>query len=470
MKTPKIKLISPTLHLYYYVLSHGMNEDSQTRQERRTTFTENLDKITSHLTSETGKNAQQFVKLVPLDSNFSSLPSKSILDFSQVPSECILSDDGLIKLKTGIIDSFLGIFLLNDSYLLRLTRYIDTEEGEQSLNTFSNLSEYINELRLELGQTAILAGILPDETTSEENDLIATYCLNQYYQQTIDPEKIIIDEFLGCPFYICPQKIQVKQPNDYLVNSVKLACVFLYKNEDTERKADDIYPILQDLLLSYHKITFFYAQSRILKSRLEQQYKDIECLTEKYTKQDWNSQSLKQIPLDSLYYYQRLTFLKDQKNSVEVNLKNYRKCLKNIKIITDHTPPNFFTAFQSKIEFYLEQMKTDIGFLSPALRLYDKLMLSVQTQISIDEAKRQENKSKKEAQLGLIFTAIGTTLAMVRLLTDPLIKTSSSFLEPTAEMPSLKSIWLGTSLTILLTFVVAYVIGYMAYEWLNKSQ
>ncbi|MGK7884412.1 MAG: hypothetical protein AB4057_07265 [Crocosphaera sp.] len=469
MNAPKTKLISPTLHLYYYVLSNGMNEDSETRQVRRQTFTKNLEKITSHLSSETGKNAQEFVKLLPLDSNFYSSPSNSILDFSHVPSECQTYADGLIELKTGIINSFLGIFLLNDTYLLRLTRYIDTEEGEQSLNTFSNLSEYINDLQLELGQTVILAGILPSQTTPEENYLIATHSLSQYYNQTIEPKNIITDEFLGCPFYIYPQITKVKQPDNYFVDSVNLACVFLYKNENIERKADDIYPIFQDLLLSYHKITFFYAQSRILKSRLEQQYKDIECLTEEYARQQWNSDALKQIPQDSLNYYQRLTFLKDQKISIEVNLKNYKKCLQNIETTTGQIPPKFFTAFESKIKLYLEQMKTDIAFLQPALHLYDKLMLSVQTQVSIEDAQRQENKSEKEAQLAQIFTGIGTAIAVGQLLTEPLIKTISQYREPTQENPSLKSLWLGTGVSICVSLMVGFIISWIAYKWLKKD-
>ena len=469
MNVPKTKLISPTLHLYYYVLSNGMNEDSKTRQERRKTFTKNLEKITSHLTSETGQNAKEFISLVPFDSNFSSSPSHSILDFSNVPSECQPFDDGLIELKTGIFQSLLGVFLLNDTYLLRLTRYIPTEEGEQSLNTFSNLSEYINELKLELGQTVILAGILPSQTTTEENNHVATYCLSQYYKQTINDQNIITDEFLNCPFYIYPQTIKVEQPDNYFIDSVKLACVFLYKNEDIESKADNIYPIFQDLLLSYHKITFFYAQSRILKNRLEQKYKEIECLTEDYGRQQWNSQALKQIPQNSLYYYQRLTFLEDQKNSVEVNLKNYQKCLQDIKTLTDQTPPKFFTAFETTIKFYLKQMKTDIGFLSPALHLYDKLMLSVQTQISIDEARRQDNKSEKEAQLGQIFTGIGTAIAVGQLLTQPTIQTISHYLEPTEKNPSLTSIWLGTTLTIIISLLIGYLISFIAYQWLKKN-
>ncbi|MDJ0511281.1 MAG: hypothetical protein QNJ64_18810, partial [Crocosphaera sp.] len=117
----------------------------------------------------------------------------------------------------------------------------------------------------------------------------------------------------------------------------------------------------------------------------------------------------------------------------------------------------------------LEQMKTDIGFLSPALHLYDKLMLSVQTQISIDEARRQDNKSEKEAQLGQIFTGIGTAIAVGQLLTKPTTQTISKYLEPSETNPSLNSIWLGTTLTIIISLLIGYLISFIAYEWLKKN-
>ncbi|MDJ0578956.1 hypothetical protein [Crocosphaera sp.] len=462
-----IKMISPTLHLYYYVLRNGMNEPVEELEKRRHFFNENLQKITSHLTSKNGENAAKFITLLPLQQD--PKITGSVLDFSKIPTECKKNNNDRVYLTTGIINSRLAARRLNDTYLLRLTRYISSIEGQQSLNIFSNLSEHLSNLELELGQTVILAGILPDTTTLEQNRTIATHSLNQYYNQEIDTNKLITDEFLDSPFYIYTQSVEVKKSNKYSVEAIKLACVFLYKNETVETKSATAYRILQNLLLSYHKINFFYSQSLVLKTLLEEQYKKIECLTEDYAKQEWDSKKLKQIPQDSLKYYQRLSFLEDQAKLVEFNLKNYQECLQQIKDKTGYELPKFFQNFAGESEFYLEQMQANIAFLQPALHLYDKLMLSVQTQVSIEEAQRQENKSKKEAQLAQIFTGIGTAIAVGQLLTEPLIKTISQYLEPTQQNPSLKSLWLGTIFSICISLMVGFIISWIAYKWLKKD-
>ncbi len=114
-------------------------------------------------------------------------------------------------------------------------------------------------------------------------------------------------------------------------------------------------------------------------------------------------------------------------------------------------------------------MQTDIAFLKPALHLYDKLMLSVQTQVSIEDAQRQENKSEKEAQLAQILTGTAAVIALGQLLTEPLIKTISQQLEPIQENPSLKSIWLGTIFSICISLMVGFIISWIAYKWLKKD-
>ena len=86
------------------------------------------------------------------------------------------------------------------------------------------------------------------------------------------------------------------------------------------------------------------------------------------------------IPKPELRNERWLTSLDDQEKSLKVNLKNYRECLHQITEKTGQPSPTFFIDFERDIVFYLEQMKADIGFLSPALSLYEKLMLSVQTQ------------------------------------------------------------------------------------------
>ncbi len=309
--------------------------------------------------------------------------------------------------------------------------------------------------------------MLSDE--DEENRAIATTCLSKYYSQPIDPEKLIADEFLGSPFYLYLQPVTFQQFNDYSVESIQLACVFLYQDEATEGKADKVYLIFQYLLLSYHKIKFFYSQSLVLKSLLEEQYKNIECLTEDYARQKWDSQSLKKIPQESLRYYQRLAFLEDQAKLVEVNLKNYQECLQQIAKKTGQTSPKFFINFERDIVFYLEQIKADIGFLSPALHLYEKLMLSVQTQVGIDEAEIQEIQNLRQAQLGQIFAGIGTAIALGQILTQPITTTISQKLEPTQNTPSLTSLWLGASASIVISLFIGYLISIVAYRWLIKD-
>jgi hypothetical protein len=462
-----IKIVSPTLHLYYYVLRNGMNDRLEALEKRRQFFNDNLQKITSHLTSSTGGNAGEFINLIPLEQDSSI--SGSVLDFSQVPPECQKPNNDRLYLTTGIINSRLAARRLNDTYLLRLTRYISSVEGEQSLDIFANLSEHLGDLQIELGQTVILAGILPFQTTSEENHTIAATCLSKYLNHAIDPDNLIADKFLGSPFYIYAKPVTFKQLNDYSIESIQLACAFFYQDEATEKAADKVYRIFQYLLLSYHKINFFYSQSLILKSLLEEQYKKIECLTEDYSRQKWDSQSLKKIPQESLQYYQRLAFLEDQAKSVEVNLKNYQECLQQIGEKTGQTLPKFFINFERDIVFYLEQMKADIGFLSPALHLYEKLMLSVQTQVGINEAEIQEIQNLRQAQLGQIFAGIGTAIALGQILTQPITTTISQKLEPTQTTPSLTSLWWGASASIIISLLIGYLISLVAYRWLIKD-
>lgn len=65
-----VKVLSPTLHLYYYVLRNGLNERPETLNIRRQSFNDNLQKLTSHLTSSTGKSIVHFIFIkLPLLSN-----------------------------------------------------------------------------------------------------------------------------------------------------------------------------------------------------------------------------------------------------------------------------------------------------------------------------------------------------------------------------------------------------------------
>lgn len=464
-----VKVLSPTLHLYHYVLRNAINERPETLENRRKFFSENLQKLASNLKSSTGISGSNVVKLVPIEQDLA--PSGTIIDFTNVPPECRKPNDDRLYFNYGIINSRLAARRLNDTYLLRFTSYVPSAHQEQPLPVFANLGENIASLPLEIGQTVILAAILPESQYSPQDIRpIAATCLSSYYGTQIEPDKLIQNKFLDSPFCIYAKPVTVKQFNEYAVESIHLTCVFLYKDQAVEQQADKVYRILQDLLLSYHKIHFFYSQSITLKKVLSKQYEAIERLTEEYANQKWDSQSLKKLPQQSLEYYKRLSFLEDQAKLVEVNLKNYQYCIQQIEQQTNNKVPEFFGDFQNDIVFYLEQMKANIGFLTPGIQLFEKLMLSVQTQVGIDEEIRQEKQEQLQAQLAQILTVAGTAIGLGQIITPPITTTLSQQIDPANTPPSLTSSWLGAVSSILLSLIIGYLTSIIVYRWLTKGK
>jgi hypothetical protein len=463
-----VKVLSPTLHLYHYVLRNAINERPETLEKRRNSFSDNLQKLATRLTSSTGKIASDFVKLVPIEQDLAH--SGTVLDLTHAPPECIKPNDDRLYLDTGIIRSRLAARRLNDTYLLRFTSYVPSIHQEQPLPIFANLGENIASLPLELGQTVILAAIVPSSHYSPPDiPLITTECLKNYYGTPIAPDKLIVNEFLGSPFCIYAQPVTLKF-DKYTVETIHLACIFLYKDQAVEQQADKVYPILQDMLLSYHKIHFFHSQSTILKKILAEQYEAIELLSKEYPQRQWNSQSYKKLPQQSLEYYKNLSFLEDQAKTIEVNLKNYQECIRQIEEKTGQNVPDYFSKFEQESNFYLEQIKINIGFLSPGIQLYDKLMLSIQTQVSIDEAAYQNQRSEQQAQLGQILAGVGAAIGVGQIINPPITATISQFLDKGKNQPSLSSSWLGAGLTIILSILAGYYISLIVYRWFIKPK
>lgn len=464
--SPEVKVTSPALHLYHYVLRNGINESPESVKERRNFFFNNLNQITSHLTSKNGLKGSDIVKLIPTEKEHYG----TVLDFDNVPPECRKSNNDRLYFETGIIHSRLAVRRFNDAYFLRLIRYVPSVKGEQSLELFDNLCEHLHNLNVELGQTAILAGIVTSQSSSQSPDSIAAECISYYYnKKTIPLDEIEKNEFLGSPFYIYPQKVTFKQIGDNsedTVKSTKLVCVFLYKDEKTEQQADPVYKILQNLLLSYHKINFFYSQSLILKKILSKQYESIERLTENYAQRKWDNLSLLKLPQESLDYYKRLSFLEDQARLVEVHLSNYRESLEQIEQKTGHKVPAFLANFEKETELYLDQMKSNIGFLSPGIPLYEKLMLSVQTQVSISENEIKD----RQAKLGQLLTGVASTIAIGQIVSQPMTSTLSLYFDKEKNQPSVTSLWLGALLTVGLSLMVGYVISTKVYQWFTKDK
>lgn len=476
------KILCPTLHFYHYVLRNSLNDSDQKLVDRRKFFIDNLQQLTQHLRSKDSKKATDFIKLIPPEQEIS--PSGSLLDLTgdNIPDNCKTPDSDRLYLETGIITSRLAVRRLNDTYLLRFISYIPSAKGTQDLEIFGNLSQHLSNLPIELGQTAILAGILPKNDYQGKNSQdIASECLSHYCgekPEIIKPH-LIVGNFLGSPFYLYSKTVvgkllttSSKTVNIFPLQSTHLMGVILYEGTETEAKANKFYNILQDMLLSYHKINFFYYQSLALKQLISQQYQEIEQLTKDYANTKWNKELLKQLPRQSLEFYQKLSFLADQEKTIRVNLYNYRECLKQIADHTGDQLSGFFVEFINDTEYYLKQIETTIGFMSPGLQLYDKLMLSVQTQVSIDDEAIQQQQSDQQQKLGQLLTGSCAAIAIGQILT-PAITTSVSYYwidKDSSQPPSLTSLWLGAILTILLSVLSGVLVSRWVYRWFTKNQ
>ncbi len=468
-----VQVLSPTLHLYHYVLRNSINESSETLQKRREIFSQHLQQFTSQLTIKSGKKADKVVKLITQKEE--ATVRGNILDLKDIPDDCKPTNGenyDLLYLDGGTVSRRLAVSRLNDTYFLRFTSFISSKYSQQDIDRFGDLPDIIN-LPLELGQTVILAGIIPKSNYLDANILtIAAKCLSCYYRTQIEPEKLIEYEFLGSPFCIYQKSVTVQKIDEDAIQSIQLSCVFIYKDEATENQANAVYRIFQDLLLSYHKINFFYSQSQVLKKRLNELYEDIERLTEKYHKQKWDSESLKKLPQDSLEYYKKLSFLADQARAIKINFINYKESLKQIEEELGEKAPKFFTEFEKDTVFYIDQIKSNIGFLSPGIKLFEKLMLSVQTQVSIDDEKIQKQQSDQQQQLGQLLTGSCAAIAIGQILA-PAITTSISqnyIDKDNSAQPSVSSLWLGAFLTIILSILSGWLVSSWVYQWFTNQE
>ncbi|MCA1995205.1 MAG: hypothetical protein LDL41_24625 [Coleofasciculus sp. S288] len=97
-------------------------------------------------------------------------------------------------------------------------------------------------------------------------------------------------------------------------------------------------------------------------------------------------------------------------------------------------------------------------------------MLSVQTQVGIDEANRHEKQEQQQAQLGQILAGVGAAIGVGQIINPPLTTTISHYLDNGKTQPSLFSLWLGAVLTIIVSILAGYYISLIVYRWFMKPK
>lgn len=59
--------------------------------------------------------------------------------------------------------------------------------------------------------------------------------------------------------------------------------------------------------------------------------------------------------------------------------------------------------------------------MKPAIAIFEKLMLSLQTQVNLEEAETRQKQLRQQAKLGQIIAGVGSAIALLQILTPLLV-------------------------------------------------
>jgi hypothetical protein len=380
-------LIYPNLDLFTYYLANGLGQDDK----------------------EVYSNYQSFCRL------FGNL--ECLKNFDDIESE----NSDYIELLDGEkgyqplpdnLDGFYYPVKLGDSYALQINCAGKWGEPEQryipqTINALATIKNNIldhlqdnNDQGNAIGQTWFVWGQL---TTDDQN---AQAIAEEIYQQLslfapLDWQKDLKTDLqlteaklLGADcfeLWQLPSDRGTIEQNKHL-----LICLFPshLSIKSIGQNIQKIYPRLMRLFLSRNKIILAYQQSRDYKKILKNSAKEVQSIVKALPDKinnsidpsvDVNLGLLQRELAHTLNlmsgYAETLSYLEEQKNTIEANFKNYQR------LVTDLNLPclQAFTPIVS--EKYLPQISSDLTSLSSGLRLLENSVRTIEGIINIEQAK-----------------------------------------------------------------------------------
>ena len=164
------------------------------------------------------------------------------------------------------------------------------------------------------------------------------------------------------------------------------------------------------LFLYRHKIIWAYDRSRKHKTILKKAAKPIQlAIADDNSKTDLVAlqQDLKSTLNLMTTYSEELIYLKDQKNTIETNLRNYQKKLKRLEDHDHDIDLPFLEKFTVIVtDKYIPQITTDLASLSPAQKSLENSARNIEGIINIEQAKSDRNLNHTIFAVG---TGLGTS-------------------------------------------------------------
>jgi hypothetical protein len=436
-------LIYPNLDLFTYYLANGLGQDDEEVFSNYQNFGRLFGNL-EHLKNFDDIEAENsdYIELLNGEKNYQPLPDN--------------------------LDGFCYPVKLGDTYALQINCAGKLgEHGQrynpQTINALATIKNHIldhlqdnDDKRNAIGQTWFVWGQL---TTDDQNaQAIAAEIYQQLslfsplnWQKDLKTDLQLTEaKLLGAD---CFELWQLPSDRGTIEQNKHLLICLFPSHLSIQKIGQNIqknYPRLMRLFLFRHKIIWAYQQSRDYKKDLKNAAKEVQHIVKALPhKIDSSVNPQKNADLGLLQkeladtlnlmsgYAETLSYLEEQKNTIEANFKNYQR------LITDLNLPclQAFTPIVS--EKYLPQINSDLTSLSSGLRLLENSVRTIEGIINIEQAKGDRALNENSLNLNKTFLAASAGLATSQVIgavwiaydppTKDLAKSSSIFMSSIAS-------------------------------------
>lgn len=403
MTDPNTLLIFPTIDLFVYQLAEGLGQDDFAIEQNRQSFWQKIygDTIPPERLDQ---------------SRHLELTASDYIHLLKTPAE---------KLFPEPHDGFYNPLKIGDTYALQINCSSDKDKALAPFapraikESFQSIKKILDKhyhapddahQTLNFGQTWFVWGQLISE--KQDPNAIAKSIYEQlnlfdnlpWEEEEIDqPAAIPTDP--SQPLFF--ERWQLPSDRGDIRQNRHLVIALLPPAQHPEKTIvttiNPLYPALIRLFLSRHKIIWTYNRSRQYKANLKNAAKEVQNRVKKLPEKIEQSiradlkvnhlkvdlAALQQELADTLNlmssYAETLSYLEEQKNTIETNLKNHQRMITALNL----TALNGFIPIVT--DKYLPQITSDLASLGSGLKLLENTVRTIEGIINIEQAKSDRN-------------------------------------------------------------------------------
>ncbi|AFY53448.1 hypothetical protein Riv7116_0867 [Rivularia sp. PCC 7116] len=385
------KVAYPKLTLYAFHLYKNLADDSKPV------------KNSTHL----WKKCQEIGKKLGIP----KLESLSTSENQQVSNEDFIKFTA-IKHQDNHLNGEINRLLIHDTYALDLTfRY---PQKEVVLTDLTGLNQdnclLASNINASLGQTLVFfaqpVGIINDEKAFADACVKALISESEFNKLNLSCQGK--GKLLNSSIFEYNNNSDSPQEQCHIL-------IWLNTNQETtdlENYGEYYYPLIE-LLNCRHKIIYARSESRWCYQQARKKYSNLEEKVNLFNNLKDNpadsklkefNQWLNEIPAISFEYSRYLRDLELQRNTIQTNLRNYKIYLEKLKAIWIKDDLEFLSSFSELAEdTFIEQINTDLAYLTPAQSLFEQLIESIRGIVEIEQTKRDRNLNTTINTLGIGF-------------------------------------------------------------------